>query len=813
MPTRFPAGLCLLLLLAAGLASAQEVVEEIVVTGDLDSLPGGYVESVFGFDKSLLETPRSASTISAALLERFDLQDIDELIALSPGTFTQSFFGAAGGLDIRGTPGESYFRGMRRLDNPANYPTPIAASDRIDIIRGPASPIYGPSKIGGYVNINPKSARIEETGALLADTAGAANYTTGSWDTSVLSAEIGGPATAGNRSLGYYLYALTENSGSYYDDTDQNQDLLQVSVDLDFSKELSAQFGGMRHNYLSNEISGWNRLTQQLIDHGVYVTGSPSSLDRDGDGYVSHQEFDVDGDGFTDLNPFAAGLAPGQAGRLAGNSVCRIGDVPVFGCFPALMALQDPGTAIIEGNMNITEPEDTLDTQVTTLYFDLLGGGSGAWEWKNQLFFEHYDSLNENSYGFSQFHDSSVVENKVVFSRDWQFDGLSAAIQISPSVRHTEFEHASDYTNEYFDRYDITRSAGQVEPRLLATRIHDDYTEYHIGDYTDFGLAALADFTFDNGVSALLGIRGDRISLTSRQPLEKLLLPSSANFCPPPGECVALAAEDEVDGLSWTLSLSRQLANGMLPYVTVSRQTTVIAGQGAEITVVNVRDDAAVDQSRLLEAGVKGRMLDGRLYFAVAAYSQERTDYSAQSIVTNQASRTKGVEFEARWVVNDNLLLALGHTGMKVINLNTQQAGSRFSYVGAGDLPEIEPWELYGGALGANVVSADARRAGMPEQIHSLLGTWDFDNGWTLNGSIVDVAETHSGFSRSVLLPDYTLVNIGAGYAARSWQLNVNLKNLTNERYFRANFPNLYGGVIVLPELPRHFTASVRFSF
>ena len=67
MPTRFPAGLCLLLV--TGLISAQEVVEEIVVTGDLDSLPGGYVESVFGFETSLLETPRSASTISSALLE------------------------------------------------------------------------------------------------------------------------------------------------------------------------------------------------------------------------------------------------------------------------------------------------------------------------------------------------------------------------------------------------------------------------------------------------------------------------------------------------------------------------------------------------------------------------------------------------------------------------------------------------------------------------------------------------------------------------------------------------------------------------
>ena len=131
-------------------------IEEIVVTGDLDSLPGDEIRSVFGFGKSLLETPRSVSTVSDEMMERFIVRDIDELIVLAPGSFTQSFFGVAGTLDLRGTTGESYFRGMRRLENAGNYPTPIAASSRVDIVRGPASPIHGPAKIGGYLNFNPK---------------------------------------------------------------------------------------------------------------------------------------------------------------------------------------------------------------------------------------------------------------------------------------------------------------------------------------------------------------------------------------------------------------------------------------------------------------------------------------------------------------------------------------------------------------------------------------------------------------------------------------------------------------------------------
>lgn len=41
----------------------DEAMEEIVITGSLRSLPGEEVE-IFGFGKSLLATPRSASTIS-----------------------------------------------------------------------------------------------------------------------------------------------------------------------------------------------------------------------------------------------------------------------------------------------------------------------------------------------------------------------------------------------------------------------------------------------------------------------------------------------------------------------------------------------------------------------------------------------------------------------------------------------------------------------------------------------------------------------------------------------------------------------------
>ena len=147
-------------------SATEEPAEDIVVTGALDALPVKDVGTVFGFDKTVTETPRSVSTVSQEQIERFGVTSIYDLIAQAPGTFTNSFFGIGGSLDIRGTPGETYFRGIRRLDNPGNYPTPIGAADRIDIVRGPASPIMGPAKTGGYINFVPKSARAANGGYL-----------------------------------------------------------------------------------------------------------------------------------------------------------------------------------------------------------------------------------------------------------------------------------------------------------------------------------------------------------------------------------------------------------------------------------------------------------------------------------------------------------------------------------------------------------------------------------------------------------------------------------------------------------------------
>ncbi len=808
---------------SSALAQDDEIIEEIIVEGSLRSLPTQDVGSVFGFDKSVLETPRSISTISSEQIERFGINDIDDFVVLAPGTFTQSFFGTSG-LDVRGTAGETYFRGVRRLDNPGNYPTPIGASDRIDIVRGPASPIYGPSKIGGYLNFVPKSARAD-SGQYLDVAEGKLSYTGGSWDKSVMTAEVGGPGRLGDQDFGYYLYGMVEDSGSYYDNSYTDQTLLQASFDVDINDNLRIQFGGMSHRYEGTQVAGWNRLTQDLIDTGTYITGTAQPLDTDGDGFISHAEYDAtldfddtDGDGAFGINPFV--FRP---------EFVTVGDLD------SLAALENVGTAILDGSQVLVALGDVLKSDVKTMYFDVIYETDNGWEFKNQLFYESYNNLGENAYGFSQFHDTWVIEEKFIVSKIVESGSLTSSFQFSPSYRHTDFTHADDYKNEYFHRRDLTGPSTALDRRLLSTRIDDDYTEYYNGEYSDLGVALMADFTWENGLSVLVGARYDTIDMESHIPLDKIMLFNFASEfvllsddglfllndfvdtanVDPATITAPLDASDTQDGVSWTASVSWAIGD-FIPYVTSSEQSTIVAGQGAEITAGAIFHGGAFDTSELFEYGIKGSFLDDTLYMALSVYEQERTDFNAQQIVTNQVTNTQGIEFEARWVPTDHLVLTLGYSNMEIINLTTVNAGGNFSFYGAEDIPQIAPELHFGGqviGIPEAVNESDARRAGVPENIITFTGTYAFDNGWAIHGSIIDVDGTFSGYSRAVKLPSYTLLNLGLVYETEQWTFNVTGKNLTDERYFRANFPNLFGSTIVLPELPINVQASVAFRF
>ncbi|WP_293875096.1 MULTISPECIES: TonB-dependent receptor plug domain-containing protein [unclassified Sphingomonas] len=781
---------------AAATAAEEPQDQDIVVTGTLDALPNKDVGSVFGFAKTLVETPRSASTISSEQIERFGVTDIYDLVAQAPGTFTNSFFGVGGALDIRGTPGEVYFRGVRRLDNPGNYPTPIGASDRIDIVRGPSSPIYGPSKTGGYMNFVPKSARVSG-GALLDHAEGEVSYTGGSWDYNVLKAQLRGPLRVGGTEFGYSLYAEVEDSGSYYRNMSTRNVVLQGAFDNQITERLRVEFGGMYQKYDGQQNGGWNRLTQDLVDNGTYITGSAKPLDTNGDGQLAPAEFLAAGN----FNPFGTfGCGGGSVLASSFTDACLNSTYPY-------LALQNTGTTKLSRKNVLTGTNDFLRNKAYTGYFDIIYDGGNDLEIKNQLFYDGIDNKNNNSYGFSQFHNSYVIEDKVVVSKTFKNQVGNFSVQLSPSIRYTDFKHGDDFNFEYFHRVDLTVGYTPLSDRLLSTESDSNYSNYLKGHYTDYGFAALTDLDFAFGLDVILGVRYDTVDVTSTNVLGKLRVTNN----------VVPTGSGSKGGWSYNGSVSYKLPFGIIPYATIARQTTVIAGQGSEIDAATANGGLFLTASKLYEGGVKGSWLGGRLYGALSVYQQERTDRNIQSSTVNQSVQTKGVEAEMRWSVDKHLLITSAYTRAKVYNLTFLDAGSTFSFFGIEDLVNVvNPTLTLGGQVGGLVPIPDreaSRRQGIPTNLYSATATYAFDNGIALSGSVVHVDSVFSGQSRVVKLPAYTLFDLGASYGTGDWLFRLTVKNATNEKYFRANFTELFGSTIVLPERPRSFQGSVVYKF
>ena len=819
-------GLMSLLTCLSAVSWAQDSEEEVVeletfvageeVEDDLGLLQTEPVGSVFGFDKSILETPRAVSSISAEFLEEFNVTSINDIVTFVPGTFTTSFFGVAGSLDVRGTSAENFFRGVKRINNEGNFPTAIGASDRIDVIRGPMSPIAGPGKVGGALNFVPKSARAE-TGQYLEEATGSIGYTMGSWDKSVVTAEIGGPTSVMGSDAGYYLYANVENSEAYYVNDFTRQNLLQGTLNFDLNESTRVEAGFMYQEWRGHENGGWNRVTQDLIDTQTYIAGQPliniDEMFGDADGIMQESEIDAfetyQGSQFNSGSFFAVD----DSNTPFADTTCFSG-ISVF-ClnldlgagFTQNLADQmslglDPatrGTAILESSNVLIDETDQYDTDAHVIYFDIVHTTDSGLTITNKTYYETVEYINVDGYGFSKIADTSAFENKLIFAFDYEGDAFKSAFQISPSIRMTDAFYALDFSDEIFDRVDLTVGFNSASLQQVPSRAPlESWSAYRNADYLEYGLAFLMDSSVGDNLNVLLGVRYDYVDIEAEDGdgdgpvnLRSLSL----------GE---IAAENSDDAVTWSASVSYKLGP-ITPYVTVADQTTIVSGSAGDVSVENVVNKTFLGDSELTEFGVKSSLFDGRLYASYSYYEQNRIAFEAQNPVNNQANEVEGFEIELRTVLSDKFTFVATYSDLEVMVI--QESGETFSYIGPANYPQIDPASLFGGMIGGNhQVGRATPRGGIPEVSWAISGTQSWTEAFRTGFSYTSVDETASSVVRGIILPSYEVLNMNATYETESFRLSLYVGNVTDELYFRGNFPSLYGNNTVLPSLPTNYS-------
>lgn len=100
----------------------EAFIAEGSAIGDIGAMTTRLSGSIYGIDLSLNETPRSVSIITSEMIDQFSVSSLNDLIKLTPGTFTSSFFGIEGSLEIRGRRVKPIFADSSGSTIPATFP-------------------------------------------------------------------------------------------------------------------------------------------------------------------------------------------------------------------------------------------------------------------------------------------------------------------------------------------------------------------------------------------------------------------------------------------------------------------------------------------------------------------------------------------------------------------------------------------------------------------------------------------------------------------------------------------------------------------
>lgn len=211
--------------LALALPAASFAEESIVVTAQpqesATSPTQGYLATrssgASKSDQPLITTPQSISVVTRQQMEDQGAQDLNQALGYTPGVFT-NFGGAATRYDtiaLRGFHGgdvdNTFLDGLRVMSDGGSFNILQVDNwflDRIDVIKGPSSALYGQTVPGGLVNMVSKRPQFAEEGHFrLATGTNATNNAAFDYTNAI------------NDQWAFRVTGITRNSDTQYDHT------------------------------------------------------------------------------------------------------------------------------------------------------------------------------------------------------------------------------------------------------------------------------------------------------------------------------------------------------------------------------------------------------------------------------------------------------------------------------------------------------------------------------------------------------------------------------------------------------------------
>ncbi|MFG3596535.1 TonB-dependent siderophore receptor [Bradyrhizobium sp. RDI18] len=214
----------------------------------------GYVATVAGTgtksDTPIVQIPQSINVVTADQIRDQGAQSVSQALGYTPGVSVNNF-GALSPTDaytrIRGFRADQYLDGTRlpiRGDGAASYAIEPYGLERIEVLKGPASGLYGSSGPGGIINMVSK----RPTPVPFAEI----QLQTGSYNRAQLGFDAGGPITSDKQFL-YRLTGLVRDADTQVRYAEDNRRFIAPALTWQPTNQTSLTFLG----HYSEEKSNW----------------------------------------------------------------------------------------------------------------------------------------------------------------------------------------------------------------------------------------------------------------------------------------------------------------------------------------------------------------------------------------------------------------------------------------------------------------------------------------------------------------------------------------------------------------------------
>jgi hypothetical protein len=728
------------------------------------------IGSVMGDDRSILDTPRSVTSVNKAWMDERQVKDAMDFGQFSPGVYSAAQYGVPATPQIRGDLGEIYFNGQGTKYSRNSVLPSFNGVEAMDIVKGPGSAVYGPQGQGpgGYVNLVSKKPYFDGEHTDISATLG--YWTSGrTYSNPELQIDTSAPLS---KTLAYRVSYLSRYGEGYYLNTKNETQDIYAALTYKPSDNITFEWFGQFYANRFNEISGVNRVTQNFIDNQIYVAGPVSS---EYEGLINPATAHL-----VKIYPYQALVGPSDSNR-----------------------------------------SKRFQTQlITTAY---LGGDAKI---VNLTYFETRDSRKWELYAYDEYVPNDwSIDNRTQYENSFTMFGLKSKINTGIDLKFQRLTSYSDFSIEPFSYYDLTQGGDSlILPQFLATHTFGGDPIPNKGNYSAnpfpdpgtqdskiFDAAAFyqQDIQFTSQWSAVIGGRLDRLHASAANPA-LVGVPYGAFY-----NAVGTVTDPSV----FTSLIFKANENSSL-YFTFDRTYAVlgsanfggVSGTGGDPGI----KESLKTESKLYEFGYKASLFKNTLYASVAAFQQYRT--APQLEGPNVLIRTNGLEAEAVYQPTKKLAFNVNAT------YQDATAYSTFFYEQTGSYLDLYPvGYIVDGKSGTGVGSPNysgyapatgkARAPGVPQFManaflsYGITDHFGFGTGPQING------RQNANAEGTLHIPFQYQMNGYLYYRTKGWDVQLSVKNMFNHRLFDPVDVSFAGNDVVYYRAPISASITVRYHF